>query len=71
MKYLDEYRDPAWSLAMLDEIRAAVTRPWTLMEICGGQTHSIMRHGLDEIVAAGGGVGAWTGLPRVRHPAWR
>jgi hydrogenase expression/formation protein HypD len=37
----------------LDEIRGTVTRPWSLMEICGGQTHSIMRHGLDELLPDG------------------
>ena len=48
MKHLDEYRDPALARALLAEIRRTVTRPWTIMEICGGQTHSIMRHGIDQ-----------------------
>ncbi len=50
MKHLDEYRagDAARELAAL--IRATVTRPWTLMEICGGQTHSIVRSGLDTLL---------------------
>jgi len=51
MKYVDEYRDPAQVRQLLADIRAAATRRWTLMEICGGQTHAIMRHGLDEMVA--------------------
>jgi hydrogenase expression/formation protein HypD len=51
MKYVDEYRDPAQVHKLLGEIRAVATRRWTLMEICGGQTHAIMRHGLDEMVA--------------------
>ena len=50
MKYLDEYRDSELVRKGLDEIRRTVTRPWSLMEICGGQTHSIMRHGLDELL---------------------
>ena len=50
MKYLDEYRDAELVHKGLAEIRRTVTRPWKLMEICGGQTHSIMRHGLDELL---------------------
>ncbi len=50
MKYLDEYRDAERVKRGLDELRRAVTRPWSIMEICGGQTHSIMRHGLDELL---------------------
>jgi hydrogenase expression/formation protein HypD len=47
MKYIDEYRDPHEVARLLDEIRKTVTKPWTLMEICGGQTHSFLRYGLD------------------------
>lgn len=50
MKYLDEYRDRAAAAAILERIRAAVTRPWVLMEVCGGQTHSIVRYGIDEML---------------------
>ena len=50
MKYLDEYRDPATVARLRDTIRAVVTRPWVLMEVCGGQTHSVVRHGLDELL---------------------
>ncbi|MBU0741328.1 hydrogenase formation protein HypD [bacterium] len=50
MKYLDEFRDPALARALLDRIAAAVTRPWTIMEVCGGQTHAILRHGLDRLL---------------------
>jgi hydrogenase expression/formation protein HypD len=50
MKYLDEFRDGKSVRAVLDEIRRITTRPWTIMEICGGQTHSIMRHGLDQLL---------------------
>ncbi|MEU0375080.1 hydrogenase formation protein HypD, partial [Streptomyces sp. NPDC006283] len=47
MKYIDEFHDPDLAARLLDEIRAAVTRPWALMEVCGGQTHTIIRHGID------------------------
>jgi len=50
MKYLDEYRDGRIARALATEIAAIVTRPWVLMEICGGQTHTIMRYGLDELL---------------------
>ncbi len=50
MKYLDEYRDPALARNLIEEIRKTVTRPWTIMEICGGQTHSIMRYGVDQVL---------------------
>jgi hydrogenase expression/formation protein HypD len=50
MKHLTEYRDSALVQGVLSEIRSTVTRPWVLMEICGGQTHSIMRHGLDQLL---------------------
>lgn len=50
MKYLDEYRDERIARALLSEITARVTRPWVLMEICGGQTHTLMRYGIDEFL---------------------
>ena len=50
MKFLDEYRDPELALRLLDRIARTVTRPWVIMEICGGQTHSIMRHGIDQLL---------------------
>ncbi len=50
MKYLDEFRDPQAAKALLHEIAQTVTRPWTLMEVCGGQTHSIVRFGLDQLL---------------------
>ncbi|WP_019558352.1 hydrogenase formation protein HypD [Thioalkalivibrio sp. ALE12] len=51
MRHLDEYRDPALILRQAEAIRAACTRRWTLMEVCGGQTHAILRHGLDDLLA--------------------
>ena len=50
MKYIDEYRDPKLARKLLDEIRRTATRHWTIMEICGGQTHSIMRNGIDQLL---------------------
>ena len=53
MKYLDEFQDPALAGRLLDDIRATATRPWAMMEVCGGQTHSIIRHGLDQLLPEG------------------
>jgi hydrogenase expression/formation protein HypD len=50
VKYLDEYRDSRLATTLLERIRSRATRTWTLMEICGGQTHAIMRSGLDELL---------------------
>lgn len=50
MKYLDEYRDGRIARKLAAEIAATVTNTWVLMEICGGQTHTIMRYGLDELL---------------------
>jgi len=50
MKYLDEYRDGEMTRRLLDEIARTVTRPWSLMEVCGGQTHSILKSGLDTLL---------------------
>jgi hydrogenase expression/formation protein HypD len=52
VKYLDEYRDGAVAQALAREIGAAATHKWVLMEVCGGQTHSIVRYGLDRLVPA-------------------
>ena len=50
MKYVTEYRDATLVKGVIEEIRRTVTRPWTLMEICGGQTHAIVRHGIDQLL---------------------
>jgi hydrogenase expression/formation protein HypD len=52
MRHVDEYRDEAAVGAVVRAIRDTVTRPWTLMEVCGGQTHSILKFGLDELLPA-------------------
>ncbi len=46
MKYLTEYRDPEVAARYLEEIKKTVTRPWTIMEVCGGQTHSLVKNGI-------------------------
>lgn len=53
MKYLDEYRDEHIARALATQIVQHTTRPWVLMEICGGQTHTIMRYGIDELLPGG------------------
>lgn len=50
MKYLDEYRNPEIVKKMLDELHQITTQHWVLMEICGGQTHSIMKNGIDQLL---------------------
>jgi hydrogenase expression/formation protein HypD len=50
MKYLDEYRDARIARALAAEIRRRCSRRWVLMEICGGQTHTLMRYGIDELL---------------------
>ncbi|MBK6873348.1 MAG: hydrogenase formation protein HypD [Kineosporiaceae bacterium] len=50
MKYVEEFNDPDLAQRLLDDIRATVTRPWAIMEVCGGQTHSIIRHGIDQLL---------------------
>jgi len=50
VKYLDEYRDADLTRKLLADIQKTITRNWTLMEVCGGQTHSIIRSGLDQML---------------------
>lgn len=50
MKYLSEYRDPSVARGLITRIRELATRRWVLMEVCGGQTHTIVRQGLDELL---------------------
>ncbi len=53
MKYLDEYRDTEAARKLTAAIARTVTRPWTLMEVCGGQTHTLVKYGIDEILPPG------------------
>ena len=50
MKYLDEYRDARAVLKLAEAIRRAVKQEWSIMEICGGQTHSIVKYGIDQLL---------------------
>jgi hydrogenase expression/formation protein HypD len=50
MKYIDEYRDAAAARQYARAIARITTRPWTLMEVCGGQTHAIVKYGVDELL---------------------
>jgi hydrogenase expression/formation protein HypD len=51
VRFVEEYRDPHLARALAAAIRRRATRPWTIMEVCGGQTHAIVQYGLDELVA--------------------
>lgn len=50
MKYIDEYRDSEACRRLAGAIRRVTTRPWTIMETCGGQTHTIVKFGIDELL---------------------
>jgi hydrogenase expression/formation protein HypD len=51
MKYVDEFRDRVVAAALAERIKKTVRRPWTIMEVCGGQTHAIVRFGLDSLLS--------------------
>ena len=53
MRFHEEYRDGAAARGFADAITGTVTRPWTLMEVCGGQTHAIVRFGIDKLLPPG------------------
>src|SRR5271167_753771 len=53
MKYLDEYRDAKAAQQLAAAIARTVSRPWTIMEVCGGQTHAIVKFGIDRMLPAG------------------
>jgi hydrogenase expression/formation protein HypD len=53
MKYMDEYRDGKVAARLVEEIRRIQTRPWVIMEVCGGQTHSIVKNGIDFMLPEG------------------
>src|SRR5947209_3775673 len=50
MKYVDEYRNADAAQKLADAIARTVTRTWTIMEVCGGQTHTIVKYGIDRIL---------------------
>jgi hydrogenase expression/formation protein HypD len=53
MKYLDEYRDKEIASKIVEELRRVQTKPWVIMEVCGGQTHSIVKNGIDYLLPRG------------------
>jgi hydrogenase expression/formation protein HypD len=50
MKYIDEYRNEALAQKLVTELSRIVTKPWVLMEVCGGQTHTIVKYGIDHLL---------------------
>jgi hydrogenase expression/formation protein HypD len=50
VKYVEEFNDPELAKRLVDDIRATATQRWAIMEVCGGQTHSIIRHGIDQLI---------------------
>jgi hydrogenase expression/formation protein HypD len=86
MKYVDEYRDGEAARKLTEAIARTVTRTWTIMEVCGGQTHTIVKYGIDEVLPpphptlshSGGegrvrGASSWSTGPAVPSvsPPWR
>jgi hydrogenase expression/formation protein HypD len=69
MKFVDEYRDAPAVLRLAEELRRCVTRPWTLMEVCGGQTHAILRFGLEQMLPPGLSLVHGPGCPVCVTPA--
>ena len=50
MKFLDEYRDAGLAEQFARELHRVTTKPWKIMEVCGGQTHAIVKFGIDELL---------------------
>ena len=67
MKFIDEYRNTASAEMLIKEIHSIVTRTWTIMEICGGQTHTIVKSGIDELLPSNTYACAWTRMSGVRY----
>jgi hydrogenase expression/formation protein HypD len=53
VKFIDEYRDGAAARTLAEAIARTVTRPWTIMEVCGGQTHTIVKYGIERLLPTG------------------
>jgi len=51
VRYLEEFGNPTMALRLVEQIKQTATRRWSVMEVCGGQTHSIIRHGIDQLLA--------------------
>jgi len=69
VKYIDEFRDAALVRRYAQSIARITTRPWTMMEICGGQTHSIVRYGIDQLLPPGVSLLHGPGCPVCVTPA--
>ena len=67
MKYLDEYRNEEIAHNIVAELTRRATGPWVLMEICGGQTHTLMRYGIDEMLPASIELVHGPGMSRMRN----
>ena len=67
MKFLSEYRDQKAAEQLSQQIWKKVTRPWTVMEICGGQTHTIVKSGLEDLLPQRHHSCAWSRLPGLRY----
>ncbi len=68
MKYLDEYRDGRLAQRLVREIERKVTRPWVLMEICGGQTHTLCATVLDELLPSQNRTRTWSRMSGLCDP---
>lgn len=69
MKFVDEYRDPEAAQRIARRIAESTTRPWSIMEVCGGQTHTIVKSGLEELLPAGISLVHGPGCPVCVTPA--
>ena len=62
MKYLDEFRDPKAAKKLSEEIKKITTKPWRIMEICGGQTHTILKYNIEELLPKEINFDSWSWL---------
>ncbi len=69
MKFLDEYRDAGLAEQFARELHRVTTRPWKIMEVCGGQTHAIVKFGIDELLPKQIDAHSRAGLSGVRDAA--
>ena len=67
MKYLTEFRNGEIAQRMAREIAQITTKPWKIMEVCGGQTHSIIKNGIDQMLPARHRNGPRARMPGLRH----
>jgi hydrogenase maturation factor len=70
MKFVDEYRDAAAARKLADAIAQTATRPWTIMEVCGGQTHTIVKYGIDRVLLVFFAIGFETTAPPNAMAVW-